>query len=281
MQLSAFFPFYRNHNVLSAISQEPYIWESVATATKTAMKIRYSILPYLYTLFYQAHTTGSTVMRALAWEFPNEPWLANADRQFLLGPSLMIVPVLVPQATSVQGVFPGVRDGQAWYDWYTRKAVQVQSGENKTIDAPLGHIPIFVRGGGIIPQQAPGYTTAESRKNPWSLLVALSEEGKAAGELYVDDGESLEPVQSLLVKFKADDGTLSARVAGSFKDTNALANVTILGVDSCDGVVKFNGMKVGKSSIICDDETNSLIVGGLTNVTATGAWSRNWTLTWE
>ena len=68
MQLSAFFPFYRNHNVLSAISQEAYVWESVAEASKTAMQIRYSLLPYMYTLFYYASTTGSTVMRALAWE---------------------------------------------------------------------------------------------------------------------------------------------------------------------------------------------------------------------
>jgi len=72
MQLSAFFPFYRNHNVLSANSQEPYIWESVTEASKIAMGIRYSLLPYIYTLLYQANTTGSTMMRALAWEFPND-----------------------------------------------------------------------------------------------------------------------------------------------------------------------------------------------------------------
>ena len=57
------------------------------------MAIRYSILPYMYTLFYQAHTTGSTVMRALSWEFPNDPSLADADRQFMLGPSIMVIPV--------------------------------------------------------------------------------------------------------------------------------------------------------------------------------------------
>lgn len=117
MQLSAFFPFYRNHNVLSAISQEPYVWESVAEATKTAMGIRYLLLPYIYTLFQQAHSTGSTVMRALAWEFPNDPTLANADRQFLLGGSLMITPVLAQGATSVGGIFPGVGKGEVWYDW--------------------------------------------------------------------------------------------------------------------------------------------------------------------
>lgn len=74
-----FFPFYRNHNTLSAIPQEPYVWASVAEASRTAMNIRYSILPYMYTLFYLAHNTGSTVMRALAWEFPHDPSLAAAE----------------------------------------------------------------------------------------------------------------------------------------------------------------------------------------------------------
>lgn len=68
MQLSAFFPFYRNHNTFAAISQEAYIWSSVIDASKKAMNIRYQLLPYIYTLFYLAHNTGSTVMRALAWE---------------------------------------------------------------------------------------------------------------------------------------------------------------------------------------------------------------------
>lgn len=65
------------------------MWSSVIDASKAAMQIRYSLLPYMYTLFHQAHTTGSTVMRALAWEFPNEPNLASAETQFLLGPSLV------------------------------------------------------------------------------------------------------------------------------------------------------------------------------------------------
>ena len=68
MELSAFFPFYRNHNVKAAISQEAYRWSSVAEASRRAMAVRYSLLGYMYTLFYHAHSQGETVMRALAWE---------------------------------------------------------------------------------------------------------------------------------------------------------------------------------------------------------------------
>jgi alpha-glucosidase len=191
MQLSAFFPFYRNHNTLSAIPQEPYRWASVTTASKTAMNIRYTLLPYIYTTFYLAHSTGSTVMRALPWEFPNDPTLAAVDTQFMLGDSLLITPVLAQGATSVNGVFPGVESGEVWYDWYNQSAVTAGAGQNITIHAPLGHIPVHVRGGSVLPIQEPGYTTKESRANPWGLLVACNMEGSASGQLYIDDGESV------------------------------------------------------------------------------------------
>lgn len=195
MQLSAFFPFYRNHNVLAAIPQEPYRWAAVASASRDAMAIRYALLPYIYTLFARAHGRGDVVMRALAWEFPGEPWLAAADRQFLLGPALLVTPCLEQGATTVGGVFPGTGgDGTVWYDWYNLTAVDgVARGENVTLDAPLGHIPLFVRGGHVLPMQEPGMTTTACRRNPWGLLVALDGEGAASGELYLDDGESLSP----------------------------------------------------------------------------------------
>lgn len=207
MQLGAFFTFYRNHNELSANSQEPYIWESVAQASRDAMSIRYTLLPYIYTTFEQAHDTGSTVMRALPWEFPNEPWLANADRQFLLGPAILVTPVLVQGAISVNGVFPGTGDGTTvWYDWYNQTAVTgISRGQNVTIDAPLGHIPVHIRGGNVIPTQEPSLTTRDSRQNPWGLIVALDLQGSAEGTLYLDDGESVVPNATTLVQVSVGD----------------------------------------------------------------------------
>lgn len=200
MQLSAFFPFYRNHNVLSAIPQEPYRWASVAEASKVAMTIRYTLLPYIYTTFYLAHATGSTVMRALAWEFPNDPTLAAADRQFLLGDSVMVAPVLQQGASSVGAVFPGIASGEVWYDWYNQSAVNAAPGQNITIDAPLGHIPVYVRGGSVLPIQEPALTTKACRSNPWGVIAAINMEGSAQGKLYIDDGESLVPNATLWVE---------------------------------------------------------------------------------
>ena len=96
-----------------------------------------------------------------------------------------------------------------WYDWYTLDAVTINEGTTLTVKSPLDHISvsrkpqftklfsvnyfsclqIHVLGGSIIPMQEPGLTTKESRKNPYSLLVAL-EDGFANGYLYLDDGET-------------------------------------------------------------------------------------------
>lgn len=281
MQLSAFFPFYRNHNTLSANSQEPFRWESVATATKTAMNIRYTLLPYMYTLFYQAHTTGSTVMRALAWEFPNEPQLAGVDTQFLLGSSILVTPVLEPLVDTVKGVFPGIIDGECWYDWYTGEKINAEAGVNTSISAPLGHIPVFVRGGSVLPTQEPGYTTTESRKNPWGLIVALNEAGEASGSLYVDDGESIEPAETLDITFTAKSGSLKADVKGNYKDTNALGNVTVHGVQNCGSEVKLNGQAIDASRINFNQTSGLLKLSGLNDLTKGGAWQGSWTLSWS
>ncbi|KAF4301915.1 putative alpha-glucosidase protein [Botryosphaeria dothidea] len=278
MQLSAFFPFYRNHNTLSANSQEPYVWSSVIDASKKAMAIRYALLPYMYTLFHQAHSTGSTVMRALAWEFPHDPSLADVDTQFLLGPSILVTPVLAPNTSTVRGVFPGV-SAEKWYDWYTQEAVDAKAGENKTLDAPLGHIPVFVRGGSVLPLQEPKLTTREARQTPWALLVALGRQGTAKGELYLDDGESLTPNATLSVAFVAEEGELSASAVGTYKDGNALANVTVLGVETEPKGVSLNGVDVG-TKWDWNATSGVLSVTGLDGVVEGGAWDADWTLNW-
>ena len=283
MQLSAFFPFYRNHNTIGAISQEPYVWASVATATKTAMQIRYSLLPYIYTTFYAAHTTGSTVMRALVWEFPFEPLLASADRQFLLGPSILVTPVLEQGATSVSGVFPGASTGTVWYDWYNQTAITnpaAMRGANVSIPAPLGHIPVFVRGGSVLPMQPllSALTVKQVRTQAWALLVGLDANGAATGSLYLDDGESIKPSSTLDVSMTVAKQTLYASGIGEFTEPQPLANVTIMGVKNPVHNVTFNEKPI--KGFKYDAASHLLQITGLQSMTAKGAWSQDFQLTW-
>lgn len=101
MQLSAWFPLYRDHNNRNTIAQEAYRWSTTAEATRRIMDIRYSLLPYTYTLFHKANTAGETVLRALAWVFPDDEDLKAVETQFMSGPSILVTPVLEALATTV------------------------------------------------------------------------------------------------------------------------------------------------------------------------------------
>lgn len=297
MQLSAFFPFYRNHNVISANPQEAYVWASVIEATRKAMNVRFQLLPYLYTLFHSAHVSGDTVMRALAWEFPHDPMLANADRQFFLGPSILVTPVLTPGATSVDGVFPGLVEGTtSYYDWYSQTAVPLPAKKNTTIEAPLGHIPVYIRGGTVLATQEMRMTIRDARQSDWSLIIAPAPDGNAAGRIYLDDGVSVEPTKTKMVTFSAQisnnsttkancDGagvvlTLDVQVQGDFTDLDLpLANMTILGVDSApsSSKVKINGEVVANASWC--GKTKRVIVTDMQDVLAGKAWTKSWSMT--
>ncbi|CAO2648181.1 Nn.00g074480.m01.CDS01 [Neocucurbitaria sp. VM-36] len=292
MELSAFFPFYRNHNVKATIGQEAYHWSSVSEAARRAIAVRYSMLTYMYTLFYYAHTKGETVMRALAWEFPNDETLRETYSQFLLGPSILVTPVLIPNVETVNGVFPGIGEGTRWYDWYTLQEVKASPRENVTLDAPLEHINVHIRGGSILPLQQPKYTTGETRNMPYSILVALNDNNEAEGSLYLDDGVSLHPNATRLVQFSYADNCLSYSSDGDYQSAQPLANITITGLEASPNSHerKRGGHPNGKPQhISCnygDKEQNSddlvtsyengvLIVSGTEDVTKGGAFEQD------
>ncbi|XP_057201681.1 lysosomal alpha-glucosidase isoform X2 [Triplophysa rosa] len=106
-QLGAFYPFMRNHNDKPNTPQEPYVFSQQAQdAMRAALMLRYSLLPFLYTLFHHAHTSASTVARPLFLEFPTDPNCQPIDRQFMWGSSLLISPVLEQGAVEVAAYLP-------------------------------------------------------------------------------------------------------------------------------------------------------------------------------
>ncbi|PSR99298.1 hypothetical protein PHLCEN_2v4157 [Hermanssonia centrifuga] len=235
MQLSAFMPFYRNHNERGALSQEPYRWDSVANASRTAMNVRYSMLPYWYTLFANASQFGAPPVRALFYEFPDEPELFGIDQQYLIGRDILITPVLTPNVSTVDGIFPG-RGRVIWRDWYTHNVVNSSTdGSPTTLSAPLGHINVHIRdGSAILLHGQPAYTVAETRQGPYSLLVSQAADGFAFGTAYIDDGESIPPTPSRTIEFHAVKGSLKISGSGSFALQETLETVTVLGVGNTE-----------------------------------------------
>ncbi|KAJ6533997.1 glycoside hydrolase family 31 protein [Mycena vulgaris] len=241
MQLSAFMPFYRNHNQRSALSQEPYRWDSVANASRIAIAARYALLPYWYSLFANASSKGTPPVRALWYEFPTEPELFAVDKQFMVGADLLVTPVLTPNVSTVQGFFPGC--GQiTWRDFYTHAVVNASANGTTTLAAPLGHIPVHLRGGSALLMHAtPGYTTTETRDGPFSLLVSLESNGHAFGGAYLDDGVSSPPGQNRTLTFTANTRTLSISGTGGFSVRQKLEDVVVLGVEEEPAAVSLGG----------------------------------------
>ncbi|XP_023931126.1 maltase-glucoamylase, intestinal-like, partial [Lingula anatina] len=233
MQLGAFYPFSRNHNGIDNTPQDPgYFGEEVAVPSREALLIRYRLLPYLYTLFHIAHTRGNTVIRPLMHEFPTDNRTWGIDRQFLWGPAFMIVPVLEEGATSLTFYLPKAR----WYDYHT--GAMVTDNEAKDMSLPIkpdSPIHLYVRGGFVIPGQEPDLNTVASRQRPFSLLVALDDQDKAKGELFWDDGDSVDTYENgsyYFAKFKANQVQVEMEIQhnNDMMSNLIMGSITVLGV---------------------------------------------------
>ena len=243
MELGAFYPFSRNHNTDDAIDQDPVaLGPAVVEASRKALKVRYSLLPYLYTLFWNAHVSGSTVARPLFFEFPQDHITYTIDVQFLWGAALMIAPVLTENSVQVEAYLPQ----SLWYDFYSFRLVS-SGGKFEVLHAPLDTIPLLVRGGYILPMQAANVTTSLSRQNPFDLLIALNETQQAIGDLYWDDGDSIDTYQTNqynVLRFTAGTGSVRSEVVhwNYVRDNLRFNQLTILGVAQSASLVRINGL---------------------------------------
>ncbi|KAJ8368020.1 hypothetical protein SKAU_G00080480 [Synaphobranchus kaupii] len=226
MQLGAFYPYSRNHNGLGNRRQDPVAWDTrFAEASRDVLNIRYTLLPYLYTLMFQAHSEGSTVVRPLLHEFIRDGTTWDIDKQFLWGPALLISPAMnYGEWLNLRAYIPDAR----WYDYHTAEFINVKR-RWVTLKTPLDKINLHVRGGHILPWQKPENNTHYSRKNPLGLIVAMSDDGDAHGSFFWDDGKSIDTYENnqyLLVSFNASESTMQNRV---LHDGLAPADKLVLG----------------------------------------------------
>ncbi|OQR94692.1 lysosomal alpha-glucosidase [Achlya hypogyna] len=195
-QTAVLFPFMRNHNE-GKVDQAPVDFDDEAlTIIRATLFKRYALLPYLYTQLYHATVDGATAARSLYFEFPDDIQTLAIDDQYLLGSALMVTPVLEEQATTTTAYFPNA----TWYDLWTGEAVAPGADSTLELHAPLDTVPMFIKGGSVVPLQTPATTTAASRKNPFALKIAFptvaagASHVEAHGDLYLDAGDSLDPI---------------------------------------------------------------------------------------
>jgi alpha-glucosidase (family GH31 glycosyl hydrolase) len=151
------------------------------------IELRMRLLPYLYSLAWQAHTTGQPLMRPLVYHYPADPNVWELGSQFMLGADLLVAPVTRPGATH----WPVYLPAGVWYDFWTGE--RFQGGQSVTVATPLDTIPLFVRGGAIVSLGPVMQRTDERPLDDLELLIFPGDEPSGddvAFDLYEDDGHS-------------------------------------------------------------------------------------------
>ncbi|KAF7228318.1 neutral alpha-glucosidase AB isoform X6 [Nothobranchius furzeri] len=187
-QTGAYQPFFRAHAHLDTPRREPWLFGPENTALiREVIRQRYTFLPYWYQLFYHAYRTGEPVMRALWVEYPQDPATFAVDDEFLIGRDLLVHPVTEEGARGVTAFLPGKEE--VWFDIHT---FQKHNGaQNLYIPVTMSSIPVFQRGGSIIPRKLRvRRSSACMEHDPYTLFVALNTRRTAEGELYIDDGHT-------------------------------------------------------------------------------------------
>ncbi|KAH0682858.1 hypothetical protein KY290_023382 [Solanum tuberosum] len=206
-QVGAYYPFFRGHAHHDTKRREPWLFgERNTQLMREAIHVRYMYLPYFYTLFREANSSGTPVARPLWMEFPGDEKSFSNDEAFMVGNGLLVQGVYTEKAKHVSVYLPGE---ESWYD--LRSASAYNGGHTHKYEVSEDSIPSFQRAGTIIPRKDRLRRSSTQMENdPYTLVIALNSSKAAEGELYIDDGKSYEFKQGAFIhrRFTFSNGRL-------------------------------------------------------------------------
>ncbi|MBN1757931.1 MAG: glycoside hydrolase family 31 protein [Chitinispirillaceae bacterium] len=182
LQYGAFCPVFRIHG--NGPSKEIYqtCWDATTKNNLIMIdKLHYRLMPYIYSMAWMTTSKGYTPMRHLVFDFRNDRQVQDIGDQFMYGPSIMVCPVTKKGQTSRSVYLP---EG-TWYNFWTGE--KLNGGARITADAPLSQIPLFVRGGSILPM-GPEIQYATERSDTIELRIYPGADGSFT--IYEDEGDN-------------------------------------------------------------------------------------------
>jgi alpha-D-xyloside xylohydrolase len=178
-EYAAFLPIFRTHG--SRKFNEVWSYGKAAKPIlEKYLKLRYLLLPYIYSLAYKTHETGAPFMRALFMDFPNDPKVIDLGDEYMFGPAFLVAPVTEQGAISRSVYLPA---GTDWYNYWTNQ--RIRGGQAVIVDAPIDTLPLFVRAGSIVPLGEPIESTKQKQKIA-KVMIYPGADGDAV--IYNDDG---------------------------------------------------------------------------------------------
>ena len=178
-QYATFLPIFRSHG--SRLTNEVWSYGKQAEPIlEKYLRLRYKLMPYIYSLGYQTWQTGAPFLRALPLDFPGDPKVADLRDEYMFGPAFLVAPVTEQGATSREVYLPA---GADWYNYWTNE--RLKGGRTVTVAAPIDTIPLFVRAGSIVPLGAAVESTHEAQA---IAKVRVYPGADASFTLFSDDG---------------------------------------------------------------------------------------------
>jgi alpha-D-xyloside xylohydrolase len=184
-QFGAFSPIFRSHG--ENIHREIFEMAPEGSPTYRSMvwydRLRYRLMPYIYTLGADTYFNDGTILRGLVMDFPADRRAWNIADEYLFGPAFLASPVTEYKARSRKVYLPA---GASWYDFYSGRVVR--GGQTITAAAPYDRMPLFVRSGSIVPTGPAIQFTGNDTHSPLTVNVYTGADGGFS--LYEDDGVS-------------------------------------------------------------------------------------------
>jgi alpha-D-xyloside xylohydrolase len=180
-EYGAFLPVFRTHG--SRLYNEVWTYGKAAEPIlEKYLKLRYQLMPYIYSQGYRTYESGAPYMRALFMDFPDDPKVADIGDEYMFGPAFLVAPVTEQGATSRPVYLPA---GADWYNYWTNQ--RIRGGQTIKVSAPIDTLPLFVRAGSIVPVGEPVESTSGTQK-----LAHVRVYRGADGDftLYDDDGKT-------------------------------------------------------------------------------------------
>ncbi|MGA3028705.1 MAG: TIM-barrel domain-containing protein [Bryobacteraceae bacterium] len=178
-------PFLRNHAELGVYDHEPWRFGApYEDIIRKYLKLRYRLLPFLYSALEEAQRTGVPVFRPLLLNYQDDANTVSIDDEFMAGDGLLVAPILKPDVTSRLVYLPK----GTWFDYWT--GTQYNGGRMIRAQAPLETVPLYVRGGAILPLGPEMNWVGEKPCDPLTFQIYPDDRGQASFSLYEDDGIS-------------------------------------------------------------------------------------------
>ena len=252
-QFGAFAPLFRAHGqwpfreVYNIAPEDHPAYNSIVKYTK----LRYNLMPYIYSLAGKTYFDDYTIMRPMVMDFTADLNTRNLKDQYMFGPAFLVAPVYKYGARDREVYFPA---GETWYDFYTGKAVK--GGQTLKVDAPYETMPLFVRGGSIVPAGGDIQYAAQKSDEPVTIVVYGGRDGDFT--IYEDEGTNYNYEKGAFSKIRLEynDKTNELTIAdreGSFPGMQSDRKFNIVKVDAAHPVadaikakgklVNYNGRK--------------------------------------